>query len=276
MRKAKKAIAITALTAVFLTSPAPAAAFVLVVYDPTNYANAVKRYLQLRKQLAQLQATYAQITNQYNLAVQMAKNIPNMGARYAASWAPWRFANAQDFYGNDTQWISGVNTGLVPTVLAGYQRATNTLQPYSRPQLATMPANERQRIESDSASVELTDGAAEDAMETIGGIRANALATTNTITNIQNDSLSNDPNLNTEVSVLNKVNATSVLALQNAQDTNKLLVAILEQNTVRAKELRDAQTDAMIQDINRRANTVPMNTQLEGGIENAIASFKLP
>ena len=40
-----------------------------VVYDPTNYANAVLRYSQLVQQLNQLRQTYTQIVQQYNLAV---------------------------------------------------------------------------------------------------------------------------------------------------------------------------------------------------------------
>ena len=46
-----------------------------IVYDPTNYANAVLRYNQLVQQLTQLRQTYAQIVQQYNLAVQMAQNL---------------------------------------------------------------------------------------------------------------------------------------------------------------------------------------------------------
>src|SRR6516162_4460078 len=220
-----------------------------VVYDPTNFKNAVLRYKQLRMQLAQLEQTYSEIVNQYNLAVQMAKNIPNMPARYLASWSPWRYASAQDLYGNTTPWVNGVNSGAVATVLNGYQKAINTLQAYSPALLSAMPSEDRQRALANAATVELADGAAQNAIETVGAIRANALATTNTISNIQNDSLSDDPNLNTEVSVLNKVNATNVLALQNAQDTNKLLVAVLEQQTILAKHLRDAEATAANADI---------------------------
>ena len=61
-----------------------------IVYDPTNYANALLRYSQLIQQLNQLRATYDQILNQYNLALQMSRNLPNMATRYATSWAPWR------------------------------------------------------------------------------------------------------------------------------------------------------------------------------------------
>lgn len=247
-----------------------------VVYDPTNYTNAVLRYAQLVQQLSQLRATYSQILNQYNLALQMSRNIPNMATRYTATWAPWRYANAQDVYGNTTPWINGVNSGVFPTVVGGYQKATNTFVPYTPPLLASMPPNEVQRVQSDAATVELVDGAAQSAMQMIGTIRANALNTTNTISNIQNDSLSNNPSLNSEVSVLNKVNATNVLALQNAQDTNKLLVALLEQHTILAKQARDAATNITNADISRRLNSTSFGQQLAAGIGQTLNNYQLP
>ncbi|MBS1852780.1 MAG: hypothetical protein JST79_17895 [Acidobacteria bacterium] len=247
-----------------------------IVYDPTNYANALLRYSQLVQQLNQLRATYGQIVNQYNLALQMSRNLPNMAKRYAAPWAPWRYANAQDVYGNTTTWINGVNTGVLPTVLSGYQKATNTFLTYNPALLSAMPASEVQRVQADAATVQLVDGAAQSALQMIGTIRANALNTTNTISNIQNDSLSNDPNLNSEVSVLNKVNATNVLALQNAQDTNKLLVALLEQQTILAKQARDSATNTTNADISRRLNSAGFGQQLAGGIGQTLNTYRLP
>lgn len=247
-----------------------------IVYDPTNYANALLRYSQLVQHLNQLRATYGQIVNQYNLALQMSHNLPSMAARYAAPWAPWRYANAQDAYGNTATWINGVNSGILPTVLNGYQKATNTFLTYDPSLLSSMPASEVQRIEADAATVQLVDGAAQSAMQMIGTIRANALRTTNTISNIQNDSLSNDPNLNSEVSVLNKVNATNVLALQNAQDTNKLLVALLEQQTILAKRARDSATNTTNADISRRLNSASFGQQLAGGIGQTLNTYRLP
>lgn len=247
-----------------------------IVYDPTNYANALLRYSQLVQHLNQLRATYTQIVNQYNLALQMSHNLPNMASRYAAPWAPWRYANAQDAYGNTTTWINGVNSGALPTVLSGYQKATNTLLTYNPTLLSSMPPSEVQRVQADAATVQLVDGAAQSAMQMIGAIRSNALSTTNTISNIQNDSLSNDPNLNTEVSVLNKVNATNVLALENAQDTNKLLVALLEQQTILAKQARDSATNITNADINRRLNSPIFGQQLAGGIGQSLNTYRLP
>src|ERR1700730_1139388 len=55
-----------------------------IVYDPTNYHNALLRYYQLQQHLIQLQKSYAKITNQLSLAMQMATFIRNMPARYRA------------------------------------------------------------------------------------------------------------------------------------------------------------------------------------------------
>src|SRR5213082_3399179 len=61
-----------------------------VVYDPTNYHNALLRYFQLQQQLIQLKNSYAQLVAQYNLTIRMAKNIRNMPARYRALFSQWR------------------------------------------------------------------------------------------------------------------------------------------------------------------------------------------
>lgn len=263
--------------AVSATPPAAQAQFGLsIVYDPTNYANAVLRYSQLVAQLNQLRSTYLQVLNQYNLAVQMSRNLPNMATRYATSWAPWRYASAQDIYGNATPWLNGVNSGSPSSVLNGYQRATNILQTYPAALLSQMPASELRQLQSNAATVELADGAAQNALETIGAIRANAVQTLGAIGNIQTDSLSSNPNLNSEVSVLNKVNATNVLALQNAQDTNKLLVALLEQHTIVSKQLRDQATAITNADLARRTSTVPLGQQLTAGVGQTLSSYQLP
>ena len=61
-----------------------------IVYDPTNYHNALLRYYQLQQHLLQLQKSYAKITSQLNLAMQMATFVRNMPARYRAVFSQWR------------------------------------------------------------------------------------------------------------------------------------------------------------------------------------------
>jgi hypothetical protein len=274
-----KTSVVAALAVLILaTVPTTARAQLLggIVYDPTNFHNAVLRYYQLRMQLAQMQATYAQIVNSYNLAVRMATSLQNMPQRYLTAWSPWRYASARDVYGNTAPWINGANSGGLSTVFNGYSQATTPLQTYNPSDLAALPTTLRQEIEARYATVELGDGANETALETVGAIRANAAGATTTVSNIQNDSLSNNPSLNTEVAVLNKVNATGVLGLQTSQDTNKLLVALLQQQTVRAKQLRDAEAQAIDADIYRQANSAALDRQLTGGLESALANFSIP
>ena len=52
------------------------------------------------------------------------------------------------------------------------------------------------------------------AMAAIGAIRENAQTVEAQIANLERDSFSDDPELNSEVSVLNKINATNVLTLR--------------------------------------------------------------
>src|ERR1700687_6326654 len=95
-----------------------------IVYDPANYSNALLRYAQLQQQLIQLKNSYTQLVSQYNLAVQMAKNIQNMPARYRAVFSQWRNGTALNTFGNTSGWMTGINSG---TANVGYQQATPPL-----------------------------------------------------------------------------------------------------------------------------------------------------
>src|SRR5919108_6401063 len=94
------ALAILLSLALFATTASAQFGFGGIVYDPTNYHNALLRYLQLQQQLIQLRNSYAQLVAQYNLARQMAKNIQNMPGRYRAQFSNWRGTFAQNTYGN--------------------------------------------------------------------------------------------------------------------------------------------------------------------------------
>jgi len=86
-------------------------------------------------------------------------------------------------------------------------------------------------------------------METIGHLRANAPALENTLQALEEDSLSSDPEMNTHVAVLNKINAASLVGLRNAQDTNQLLVSLAEAQIIAAKRSRDAEAQAIHQHV---------------------------
>ena len=86
----KKTVLIALLVLVLGVGTASAQLGNGVVYDPTNYQNAVLRYQQLQKHLIQLQKSYDKITSHLNLALQMAKFVQNMPARYRAVFSQWR------------------------------------------------------------------------------------------------------------------------------------------------------------------------------------------
>src|ERR1700679_3706019 len=137
-----------------------------IVYDPTNYQNALMRYYQLQQHLVQLQMSYAKITSQLNLAMQMATFVRNMPARYRAVFSQWRNVTSLNTFGNTGSWISGINAGGLPNINTGYQNSTTQLLPYSADHLAGMDASELERVQSRYASIELTDGANVNAMAT--------------------------------------------------------------------------------------------------------------
>ncbi len=247
-----------------------------VVYDPTNYHNALLRYFQLQQQLIQLRNSYAQLVAQYNLAIRMAKNIQNMPARYRAFFSPWRNTTARDVYANTGAWTSGVNSGQFPGVAAGYEHATTQLLQYDPAALGSMSSGELERVKSQYASVELADGANTAALATIGSIRGNARTIESRISNLEQDSLSDDPNLNTEVSVLNKINAANVLTLRSVQDSNKLLASLVEQQTILAKQQREATANAINAEIARRRSLAGNMARHTSTLTDSLANFRMP
>lgn len=246
------------------------------VYDPTNYHNALLRYLQLQQQLIQLRNSYAQLVAQYQLAIRMTKNIENMPARYRALFSQWRNTAARDVYGNTGAWTSGVNSGEFPGVASGYAHATTQLLEYDPAALGSMTPGELERVKSQYASVELADGANTAALATIGSIRGNAQAIESRISNLEQDSLSDDPNLNTQVSVLNKINAANVLTLRTVQDSNKLLASLVEQQTILSKQQREATANAINAEIGRRRNLAGNMARVTSTLTDSLENFRMP
>jgi len=270
------AVAVLLALALFVGTVSAQFGFGGIVYDPTNYHNALLRYLQLQQQLIQLRNSYAQLVAQYNLAFQMAKNLRNMPARYKAQFSSWRGTFAQNTYGNTSGWVNGMNVGQFGSANSGYQQATTQLLQYNPTFLSDMTPEELSRVKSQYATVELSDGANEMAITTIGSIRGNAQTLEGRIANLEEDSLSSDPNLNTEVSVLNKINAASVLTLRTVQDSNKLLASLLEQQTIMAKQQRESTANAINAEIERRTALAGNFAQVTGTLTQSLQNFRMP
>ncbi len=275
---AKRSVVIAVVLTLLLLPAASQAQFGFggIVYDPTNYANAVLRYKQLIQQLAQLRQTYQQVLNQYNLALQMSRNLQNMPARYRATFSQWRTFTANDLYGNTRGWVGASNGAGAQTVSPAYQQATIPLLTYSQADLNAINPADARNLKSVYASLQLSDGANVSALTTVGNVRANAQTVQQHIANLEQDSLSGDASLNTEVAVLNKINASNVLTVRTLQDANNLRVAALEQQVLQAKQQRDTDAANLNFAIQMRQqgtqNLVPFNNNLT----QSIGAYRLP
>jgi hypothetical protein len=214
-----------------------------VVYDPAAVANLVRQFHQMEQEYLQLVATYQTVRSQYSQMIFMAKMVPaELRGRYRTLATPWRSSSATDTYGTTASWIAAINSGL--GVQDGYQQATQQLKAYGDG-FSNIPTEQLDRVKANYATVELTDGANQSAIDLLGRLRANAPQVATAIQNLETDTLSSDPNLNTEIAVLNKINAANLVGLRNGQDTNQLLVALAEEEVVDAKRKRDAEASAI-------------------------------
>jgi hypothetical protein len=89
-------------------------------------------------------------------------------------------------------------------------------------------------------------------MATIGQLRRNAQQLELHIKQLEDDSLSSAPDLNTQIAVLNKINAANVLLVRTMQDTNKLLAALLEQQLVTTERNRTSSVGSINAELYRQ------------------------
>jgi hypothetical protein len=245
-----------------------------LVYDPTNFAEAVKEFTELEQQYNQLVQTYQTIKSQYDQMIWMAKSVPvNMIQRYRAISTPWTPSSATNTYGTTAAWQSAIDSGI--GVSGGYSAATERLGTYGSA-LGNIPGDQLEHLQKDYGTVELTDGVSQAAIETLGQLRANAPAVETAIQNLESDSLSSDPAMNTEIAVLNKINAANVINLRNTQDANKLLTALAERQIVEAKRERDAEARAFNEHIQFMSQGQAVLASQAAGASSAMLAWRMP
>ena len=245
-----------------------------IVFDPAVYAQAVEQIIRLERQYVQLVQSYQMLANQYTQMVKNAQRVPvNMAARYRAIATAWRPSSATNAYGTTGGWTTAINTGQ--GVVAGYTRSIEALLDYGAA-IVNIPADQLARLKTSYGTVEITDGATQSAIDTIGRLRANAPAVQTAIQGLEDDSLSDDPQTNTEVAVLNKINAAGLIAVRTAQDANKLLVALAEEQAIEAKRTRDAEARAINQHIQFMADGKAVMTAQAAGASAAMLAWRMP
>ena len=224
----KSKIVLLLFLVAFAITPAVAQFGSGIVFDPTNYNNAVLRYLQLERQLQQLQQTYSLYLQQYQFFERQAQQLQDMNARYRAQFSQWRQLASANTFGNTAAWVNGANNGNPATILNGYSGIVPALPSYPMTELSP---ELQSTVKMQHGSFEIEDAANVQSLRTIGEIRGNAQAIESMLNRLEDDSLSPDDRQNTQTAVLNKINAGNMVLARSLQDTNKLLVQLLEQTT---------------------------------------------
>jgi len=254
-----------AVTLVVLGTTALRAQF--VVFDPSNYAQALRGFLQLQQQYAQLATTYEFLKAQSRL-------VPgDLASRYRPIATPYLNLIAPDTYGVNAGWVYTANTGW--EAAAGYRSSTNALKVYG-PALDQLAADVQQRAKTAYSTVELADGLNVHSLEMLGYLRRHSTDVELALRRLEDDSFSSDPALNTQVAVLNKINASTVSSVRMTKDTNQILLALLETQLAAAKRQREADAVAINAQIAFEAQTRDLMRQASAGTVDALVSFRLP
>lgn len=238
-----------------------------VVFDPSNYEQAIRGFIQLEQQYGQLVTTYQLLKDQSKLAP------GDLSSRYRPIATPYLNLVATDTYASNAGWVYTANTGWEAT--SGYQSSTNTLKTYG-PSLEQLSADEQQRTRTAYGTVELADGLNVHALEMLGYLRRHSTDVEFALRRLEDDSFSSDPDLNTQVAVLNKINAATVSSVRMTKDTNQILIALLETQLAAAKRQREADAIAINAHVAFETQARDLLRQSAAGTADALANFRLP
>jgi len=152
------------------------------------------------------------ITSQYNQMLWMAQTL--RGIWRASELSPRRGScpSATNTYGTTAGWIAAINT------LECSRRIPNAIEqllPYGAA-LGNVPADQLSRLQKTLRDHRTDRWAEPDGMETVATLRSNA-PQVETPSAISRRVAHPDPDYNTEIAVLNKINAASVIAMRNSQ-----------------------------------------------------------
>lgn len=266
---------VSVLALALLAAVVPASAQLFgVVFDPTNYGNAVLRYAQLQQQYSQLVLTYQQIRTQYDLLARQAQQLPgDVGSRYRSLSSSWQPFSASQTYNTTAGWISSANTGQ--NTLSSYAQATQPLLDYGSAILA-LPDQQFTRTKSHYDRLQLTDAAIVHALEALGSVRGQETSVESAVRHLEDDAYASDPELNTQIAVLNKINATNVASARLAKDTNNLLISLLEQQILEATDRRDAAVQAVDAHIAFLNEAPSLFAETTAQTTDALSTFRIP
>ncbi len=245
------------------------------VFDATNYGNAVKEFKQLQQMYTTANQTRDQIIEAYNLAYQMSRMPQDLYQRYKSDFSQWTNLSAPDTYGNTAAWVNALNLGSPNRALDAYDSAVIQPQRYPGSGLSAQDSQTQTTIKNQYATSELARGAITSTLSTLGTVRSDSEAFARKLANLESDTYSANPNQQTEMAVLGKINSATLLQIHSQQDANQILSAALAERAITDKQRMDEQNRLINQAVYFQQNFPNAMRHVSGGVSVALRSISL-
>ncbi len=200
-----------------------------VVYDPTNYVEAV--------------ATYEQLIQQYEFLLQQAKRLPvDMATRYHAHSLDWTLHDLTAGLLYAQPLLTALNQGD-PTGTAYRQ----TVDPLDVPTdiVGRMSVAMRQRLATAYATIELADSTNRLAVDQTGTARAEGPFTLQAVKNVEHDAANPADAFQSQTALLEKIDAALAINVRLGEITNQFQLSTVEQALVESTRKRDTEAALM-------------------------------
>jgi hypothetical protein len=272
MKSAKSFLLVALFSMVMLPLTARAQ---FTVFDPTNYANALNEYAQLRQMYTTAIQTRDQIISSYNLAFQMSRMPQNLAARYKSDFSQWTNLTAPNTYGNTSAWIDALNLGSPTRAASAYTSAVLQRDNYPSDALTSLDPQSQAIVQNQYATSELGQATLTSSLSTVGAVRSASEAFSQKLQNLEADTYSTSPDQQTEMAVLGKINSATLLQIHSQQDTNQILAASVAQQTLQQKQQLDEQNRLIDQAVRFHQNFPTTMQQVSGGVSTSIRAISL-
>jgi hypothetical protein len=210
----------------------------------------------------------------------MSKMPQNLAARYKADFAQWTNLTNPSFTAANTSgitsaWLNALNIGNPTSAASAYGGASIQLQSYPSSRLSALDAATQATVQNQYASSEIGQVNVTNLLSTLGMIRSDSQAFQQKLANLDSDTYSTDPDLQTEVGVLAKINTATLLQVHSQQDANQILAAVAQQQALDAKDRFDERNRLINQSIYFQQNFPTTMQNITTGVSNSMHNMSL-
>jgi hypothetical protein len=178
----------------------------------------------MQKELVQLQQMYALYQQQLNLLNAEAQSLKGLPNRYRYTFANWQQFVAGNQYGNTNNWASGITTGDANSIQTGFRNLLPTIQAVD----VTATPQAQQDWRQQYGLMQLQDASLMTGMKTIGDLRNNMQQNTRVLAQLEADTTSSDPSLQSAKALQQKTLVAMLLMIHTLQDTNRALASSID------------------------------------------------